>query len=152
LEVQRLITLENIKDAINVLLVEAFPSAQAYINACPPQFQRPAYLIQCMKNERTDKNRSTVSVTAYFKITYFPLVDVNGIANASELLDAQNALVNLFCEGYIEISDRNIKLKSSTTGINSGDTYLDVQFEFFDDRIGITENTEIMNTVNIIIS
>ena len=129
-----MVAINNITDEINRLMVKAYPAAQAHINLCPVKFSRPAYLIQCPKVSKSDVNRHTVSVTAYFIITYFTEVNDYTMSDTATLTAVQDTILNLFGVGYITVVDRKLKVKASTGGMSFDEVYIDLQLEYFDDR------------------
>jgi hypothetical protein len=129
-----MVAINDITDEINRLMVRAFPAAQAHINLCPVKFSRPAYLIQCPKVSRADVNRYTVSVTAYYIITFFTEVNDYALSDTAALTAVQEQILNLFGAGYISVADRKLKLKASTGGLNFDEVYIDLQLEYYDDR------------------
>jgi len=126
--------MQDIVDAINVLMVKKFPKATAYINTCPKDFRRPSYLIQNTYVYREDASRSTVFVTADFIITYFVETDSRYIMNIEKLRQAQADILDLFSCGYITVDDRRLKVTGSEGETTLTDTSVDLQVSYFDDR------------------
>lgn len=129
-----MVRMQDIVDAINVLMVKKFPKATAYINTCPKDFRRPSYLIQNTYVYREDASRSTVFVTADFMITYFVETDSRYIMNIEKLRQAQADILDLFSCGYITVDDRRLKVTGSEGETTLTDTSVDLQVSYFDDR------------------
>lgn len=129
-----MVRMQDIVDAINVLMVKKFPKATAYINTCPKDFRRPSYLIQNTYVYREDASRSTVFVTADFIITYFVETDSRYIMNIEKLRQAQADILDLFSCGYITVDDRRLKVTGSEGETTLTDTSVDLQVSYFDDR------------------
>lgn len=61
-------------------------------------------------------------------------------------LDLHNVLVNvlnIFRVGYMRIEDRAIQVKSSPGGSNKNEIYIDLQFEYYEDREEVKEDTPV---------
>lgn len=142
-----MVAIKNITTEINRLMVGAFPAAQAHINACPEDFERPAYLIRCTRFEQTDANRSTVMVSSSFAITYLPELNEFQIADGDVLANAQNNILSLFSSKRIAVGDRNLSLKS-VTDVPSGDSAtVTVQLDYYDDRPELPVTAPMMGSV-----
>ena len=63
-------------------------------------------------------------------------------------LERQHAVVSLFRCGFLKVKDRAIKVNASATGSIVGEAYIDLQFEFYDDRSEAAEEQPLMATVN----
>lgn len=142
-----MITSNLITAEISRLMAAEFPSATVYINACPTGFTRPAYLVQNAKNRYLDINRNTVSVTAYFTVTYYPTVDANNISDSAALYAAQEKILSIFHDGYLTVGDRKIKARRSLGGMNSDGVYIKVLFRYFDDRSDAEDSTPLIASV-----
>jgi hypothetical protein len=132
---------------INKLLVKAYPIRTVYINLCPKDFDRPSFLIQCVREICIDVNRWTVQITGYYTVVCFENVNDYHNSDSEALLTVQNAIMDLFRDGYIQVGDRIIKCKSSNGGINDDASFIDVQVEYFDDRTDKVDTTPLMGTV-----
>lgn len=115
-------------------MVERFPAAQAHVGFCPVGFERPAYLITCPKVSRTDASRTTVLVNASVAIGFFTPLNDYQLPDCDELTEAQNAVIDIFRQGYIRVGDRCLRVKAATGSMAAGEAYVDLQIEFFDDR------------------
>ena len=132
---------------INRLLVSSFQEYAVYINACPKDFIRPSFLLEFVRLSRTDANFSTVEKTAYYTITCFTPVDNYYQSNAEDLINLQDGVMQLFLQGYINVGDRAIKVKSSTGGMDIDRAYIDLQFEYFDNRTDEEDETPLITSV-----
>lgn len=131
----------DIMTAINEKIVESFPYT-VYVQRCPKDFVRPSFWIQHIRTSRRDVNRSTVEKTVYFTITCFTPLDEHFAVDPEELIELQEAIIQLFSAGYLNVGDRAIKIKSSSGGIDIDRAYVDLQFEFYDDRFDETDDAE----------
>ena len=132
---------------INKLLVKAYPSTAVYINLCPKKFVRPSFLIESVKMSKSDVNFSTVQFIRDYKITCFTQTDEYHNTDAEALMIVQDIVIGLFNDGYITVGDRKIKCKSSSGGMEAGAAFVDVQFEYYDDRSEAVDNTSLMGTI-----
>ena len=137
----------DIMTAINIVLVSANPKHIVYPQRCPKDFKRPSFLLEYVKTSRRDKNRTTVEKTIYFRITCFIKTDDYNRSDTDLLADIQENIVQLFSGGYVTVGDRSIKVMSSTGGFDADRAYVDLQFEFFDNRTNEVNTTPLMGMV-----
>ena len=143
-----MIKLNDIMTGINIVLVEAHPKYKVYPQRCPKDFKRPSFLLEYVKTIPKDVNRSTVEKTVYFTITCFTYIDEYYRSKADDLSEIQEDVMQLLSAGYITVGDRAIKVKGSTGGIDSDRAYIDLQFEFFDNRTDAMDTTPLVASVN----
>lgn len=141
-----MIQTEQIRDEITRLLAGIKPEA-IYINLCPKDFKRPSYWLETVRVETADVNFSTVKVNAYFMITCFVKLDVRGNVDTKDLTKVQEDVTGLFRDGYIKVADRALTVKASTAGYDTDRSYIDLQFEYFDDRSDDTDDTPTADNV-----
>lgn len=139
----------DLYNSINRVIVELYPSVIVYTpERIPKDFNRPSFLIEHIKNSRVDINRTTVQKTDYFTITAYENVDKYNRADVLKLINIQDTLLNEFGVGYVTVDDRAIKVKSSSGGTDTDAVYIDLQFEYFDDRYKQkTETEELIQSV-----
>ncbi len=137
----------DIFTAINELLVVAHPDYTVYIQACPEKFTRPSFLLEMIKISRTDICRMSIEKTAYFTITCFTSIDEYYRSDPEELVNLQEDILQIFNRGYVTIGDRAIKVKSSGGGADTDRTYIDLQFEYVDNRTDEEDQTPLIATV-----
>ena len=132
----------KIQDEINKLLVKKYPNFTVYINKIPQDFERPSFAIEFIRNSLEEVNKGIIRETDYFTITYF--AELDDYYNTDKF-NLQNVLLNIqrvFRSGYIKIEDRAIKVKTSNGGSNDDEIYLDLQFEYYEDREEVKEQEE----------
>ena len=134
--------------SINRILVDPFPDYTVYINACPKEFDRPSFLLELVRISQRDANRKTVEKTAYFTITCFYTVDNRYQSDIENLIDLQENVLQLFAKGYVTVGDRAIKVTGSTGGLDIDRAYIDLQFEYFDDRTDEEDKTPLITSVS----
>lgn len=138
----------DLLDEVNRLLVTKQPDRTVYVNRCPVKFDRPSYWLEAVKTEVTDAARDLVRVRAYFMVTCFVTMDEYGNCDDLELTRAQNEVIDLFREGYVRIGNRAVKVAASTGGYDVDRSYVDLTFEFFDDRSDAVEDTPLMDELD----
>ncbi len=138
----------DILTAINRLIVAAHPDYTVYIHACPKDFKRPSFLLEYVRISQSDASRIAIKKTAYFTITCFVPVDAHYRSDMDQLADLQDGIIELFLPGYVEVGDRALKVQSSTGGMDIDRAYIDVQFEFFDNRTDAEEQLPLMESVH----
>ncbi|WP_029502495.1 phage tail terminator family protein [Lachnoclostridium phytofermentans] len=134
--------------SINRILADSFPNYTVHINTCPEKFTRPAFLLELVRSSQTDANRTTVDKTVYYTITCFTTVDNRYKSDAEELIDLQEKVLQLFTtQGYVTVGDRAIKVSGSTGGLDIDRAYIDLQFEYFDNRTDEEDSTPLITSV-----
>lgn len=146
-----MIKTRDIYDSINRALALQYkePKIVIYTQYIPKDFNRPSFLIEHIRTTPIDINRNTVQKTSYFTITAFLPVDKYNRSKGVDLIDRQDEILNTFSMGYITVGNRNIKLKSSSGGTDLDAVYIDLQFEYFDNR---TEEVEELPTIQTVIT
>ncbi|MDD3173583.1 MAG: hypothetical protein PHF63_07985 [Herbinix sp.] len=137
----------DILTAINRILVELYPDYMVYINNCPKDFTRPSFEIGLIRVSQTDACRTTVEKTAYYTLTCFTTVDEYHMSEPEDLIDLQDTIIQKLQIGYVIVGDRAIKFKSSTGGIDPDRAYIDLQFEYFDNRTDEVDTTPLATSV-----
>jgi len=138
----------DIMTVINKKIAESFPYT-VYVQRCPKDFVRPSFWIQHIRTSRRDVNRSTVAKTVFFTITCFAPLDKHNRVNPEELMEFQEDVIQLFADDFLTVGDRAIKVQSSTGGIDDDRAYIDLQFEFFDNRSDAVDDTSLIRSVEI---
>jgi hypothetical protein len=133
--------------AINRLIVEAFPYNTVYIQGCPKDFNRPSFMLEYIRLSQRDATRKAIEKTVYFTITCFTPVDKYYRSDMDELANLQEETLQLFSSGYITVGDRALKVQGSTGGMDTDRAYIDLQFEFFDNRTDAEDQTPLMSSV-----
>lgn len=137
----------DILTAINRLLIEVYPEYMVYIQACPKDFERPSFLLEIIRISQTDICRSSVEKTVYFTVTFFAETDKYYRSDPEELADIQDTILQHFNIGYVMVGDRAIKVKGSSGGIDADRAYIDLQFEFIDNRYDNVEQEPVATSV-----
>lgn len=143
-----MVTIRDLTNAINELIIKSYPNSTIYIKDCPKDFDRNSFWLEYVRLSQTDASRHTVEKTVYFSITCFAPVDKYFRAEPDELSGIHDNILSLFEKGYVKVKDRFIKVKSSTGGIDLDRAYIDLQFEFFDTRSDVSEELPLIASVH----
>ncbi len=142
-----MVKVKDIMTAINQLIIKPYPDDPVYVQTCPKDFARPSFWLEYVRLSQVDANRSTVEKTVYFSITCFAPVDKRFRSDPDELSALQDSILDLFAEGYISVGDRSIKVQSSTGGMDIDRAYIDLQFNFYDNRTDEEDQTPLITSV-----
>lgn len=144
-----MIKVNQIRDAINRLLVDKLGAKNVYINRCPKNFKRPSFWLETVCFNSEPSSYSTVKVEAHFSITCFISTDAYGNSDSTELTDMQESVMSLFRAGYMKVDDRALTVKANAAGYDNDRSYVDVQFEFYDERLEKAEAIPLMSSLNV---
>lgn len=126
----------QIAEGINAAIYKAGIEGTAYIQRCPANFARPSYYIGAVREVVRTDNKRLVHVTSYFTITYFPLLVKNQeYCSLESLIEAQSAVMSVFRPGHLRVGDRAIAVQSSSGGTADDRVYIELQAEYYDDRV-----------------
>lgn len=139
----------DIRDAVNRLLVTQLHAQTVYINRCPKNFKRPSYWLETVRRETTDVNYTTIKVVVYFSITCFISLNGYGNSDSKELTNMQDTVAALFQGGRLAVKDRLLKVSANTAGYENDRSYVNLQFEFFDDRPVEAEDVPLMGDIDM---
>lgn len=103
----RVITNNDISDAIAALVEQAFPGEPVYRDYTPADFQRPSNLVE-LSGGKFYPNFScgSVEIRPIFTLTTFVKVDPYHQQDDLELTRRQMLLLGLFLPGYVKVRDR----------------------------------------------
>lgn len=131
----------DIMDAICDAAANIDDFAMTYTNLVPNGFERPSLLIEPVTTIISDANKSCVQVKEYFTLTLFDKTDGYRRTKTENLLILQNKVLALFRAGYFKVEDRALRVLASSAGRNVDEAYIDIQFEFMDNR---TDDIEVI--------
>ena len=120
--------------AVNVMLIELYPEHMVYIQECKKDFCPKSFLIELVRVSTRDICRMSVEKTIYYTITCFSTKDEYYRTNPEELAEIQEKILEYLQIGYLRVGNRAIKVKASSGGMEKSRAYIDLQFEFTDDR------------------
>ncbi len=142
-----MVTARDVMAGIQAAIASKFPAYSIYLQVCPKNITRPSFMIQYIKTNQRDVCRYTVEKTVDYKVTGFPAVNEFYCSDPNELSTLQEDTMQLFSNGFVSIGDRAIKVKSSTGGMDPDRVYLDLQFEYFDDRTDAEDSKPFITSV-----
>lgn len=134
-------------DEVNRLLVQKYPDYTVYIDLCPKHFERPSFLIELVTVTQKPVNSKTIQEKVYFTITCFDTTDDYSHSDTVSLLAVQQGVLDIFRQGYIKVEDRSIEVKASSGGRNFDMAYIDLQFEYYEDRSQVKDDMPLMKNV-----
>lgn len=139
----------DIMIAINRLLIapEVYPDHTVYVQDCPKDFKRPSFLLEYIRTSQTAASHLSVEKTVYLTITCFVPVDDHYRSDMDALADLQDGVLDLFSPGYVKVGDRALGVQASNGGMDTDRAYVDVQFNYFDDRTDTEDVLPLMETV-----
>ena len=142
-----MVTVNDIIKAINERLAEKYPEHTVYINLLPKDFQRPSFLIEQLDAVRTDVNRTTVAWLVEMSITGFVSVDGHYNSDVEGLTETQSSIMEIFTCGYLSVRDRSIPVPLVKGGNDFTECYVNLTFDYFDDRPEATEELPLIETI-----
>ena len=142
----------DILDAINAVLVKAFPKRPVYVNFCPDDFTRPCFLIEFISSTQTAASYYVNELTVYFTITCYEKVNDYSISNQTDLISIQGKVLAAFSGGVLRVGDRYLKLITSAGGCDASCSFVDMQLSFFDDKLREKTQEELMEEIKISIN
>lgn len=139
----------KIQDEVNKLLISKYEGFTVYINDEPQEFDRPSFYIKYITNSPTQINYATIKETDHFLVTYFAPVNEYFLTDKLNMLNVTNEVLQLFRPGFIKVNDRAINVKASSGGSNRDEAYIDLQFEYFEDRILNPPTYDLIQNINM---
>lgn len=124
-----MITPQDIKDQLEVLIREKFPDEAFYPGRVPDSFTRPSNhveLSQCVGS--VEVAPGIVELRPVFTITTFDKVDGYGYCDQRALSYRQMILTGILLPGYIKVKDRAPKVKAME--LKSGTDFASVVVTF----------------------
>ena len=102
-------TTTDILDAVNLRLLEKWPSRTVYVEACPVDFDRPSSWLQVQSHDQTEAGRFLLRHTMVIILTLFDELDEHYEANWQRLSrEADEAMCLL--SPSLEVGARHIRL------------------------------------------
>ncbi len=129
------------------MLADVYKEYTVYVQECPKDFNRPSFLLEFVKLSQRDANRITVEKTVYFTITCFTEIDKHYRSDREKLASLQENVLQLFAKGYVAVGDRAVKVQGSNGGMETDRAYIDLQFEYFDNRTDEEDDTPLIASV-----
>ena len=143
-----MISILQILESVEAKILSVYPNAAQYIDICPEQFERPAFLVERVTNSRRDVNFNTIQMTEYFTITCFAEVNRRNHSSVLELLEIQEKITDLFRCGYLTVGDRAVRVTASSGGRDFDQAYVDIQLEYSEEREKLQEK-ELIDEISV---
>lgn len=148
-----MLDLIKVRDEINKILVKRYPTLTVYIDKIPKDFERPSFLIEYVTSSQDSISKDTLKEQLFYTITYFSNVDEYYNVDKMDLHSVLVEVLKVFRIGYIRVEDRAVNIRASSGGSNENEIYIDLQLEYFDDRLEESEEYnkvgEIENSLNL---
>jgi hypothetical protein len=142
-----MITSNDIMLTVNALIAAKYTKITVYRERCPKDFKRPSFLLEQGKSDQKDATRNTVNKSSSLTITCFATIDEHYRSEISDLTDLQEGIISIFSCGFVKIRDRAIKVQGLPGGIDVDRSYVDLQFDYFDNRTDAADNTPLIASV-----
>lgn len=142
-----MLDLIKIRDEINKLLVKRYPTLTVYIDKVPKDFERPSFLIEYVTSNQNSINKDTLKEQIFYTITYFSEVDEYYNTDKIDMHSVLVEVLKIFRVGYIKVENRVITIDASGGGSNENEIYIDLQLEYFEDRLEEVEGYETIKEI-----
>ena len=129
-----MISKKDVMDAVFCLLRGAFPDDDIHADLCPAGFDRPAFLIETPRMERSPVNCNTVEERLDLTITCFVQVDDWHRSAAEDLAARQDAALELFRDGVILTGGRAVRCDASSGGMDFDRAWVDLTVRYWETR------------------
>jgi hypothetical protein len=141
-----LITIQNIIDSINSILVEQYPTCTVYIQKVPEGFKRPSFFIQLITGDSKDCTATLTNENLIFQIVYFAPISDYYIEDELNQISIADIIKKVFKKGYVKVEDRAIKITNFQSTARDEEIYTTLELEYIDDRF---DDNDPNNPVNI---
>ncbi|MDF2511009.1 MAG: hypothetical protein K0S04_875 [Herbinix sp.] len=139
---------KGILAAVNQVLTEAYENYTIYIQGCPIDFDRPSFKIELVQISQAEVSRSIIKKTINYTITCFATTEDYFQSNPEELIDLLDTILQKFQVGHITVEDRALKILSSTGKFDSDRAYIDLQFEYYEERVDEEEQMPLVASIS----
>lgn len=130
-----MIKITDIFEAVNRELVKNFPDWTVYIDRMPEDFERPCFFIEFLTEFCEPQNISTVKRTDYIMLTCFGETDSDFNVSTDDLLELQQKVMSMFDCQKLVVGDRSLSVGVDTSGKTEDTIVINLQAEFFDERV-----------------
>jgi len=129
-------TKTEILDAINLLLVERWPTRTVYVDVCPIDFERPSFWLAVEKHDLTDANRFLIRNDLQLRLTLFDELDDHYEASWYRLSQETDIVTDLLCR-VLEVGERHLKLQLKVLPRDPDRAYVQINTSWMDNRPGM---------------
>ena len=129
-------TKTEILDAINLLLVERWPTRTVYVDVCPIDFERPSFWLAVEKHDLTDANRFLIRNDLQLRLTLFDELDDHYEASWYRLSQETDIVTDPLCR-VLEVGERHLKLQLKVLPRDPDRAYVQINTSWMDNRPGM---------------
>ena len=129
-----MIEVNEILDAINLLLVKKWPDRTVYCDEVPQEFTRQSFAILEDSVNVEDGGPDCVEITASYTILGYLPKDRRGHVDRLGLNRLLREMQDLFRSGRLLVSDRALLITECSGSVEEGAAFVDLQLTFYDDR------------------
>lgn len=141
--------INDIINAINVVIVSKFPTVPVYVSNQGEGFKRPSFFITYVQGTTEDLNRWIYNNNLLIQIIYFAPLDDYKNVDAINQYDTSDTLKKAFAQGFVQVGDRAAKIKKITGGPRDSEVYLTLDIDLTDERIDTSTPAATAGNVNI---
>lgn len=153
-----MLTTKYIISALKSMLQDQYPAWKIYTNLAPASAARPNLLIEPIALETADVNSSLIQRTELFRITITDETDDYQTGDPDHLQEIQEEIFSLFDSGVLQVENRHIKARASygkfgdeaasaISGREQDKAFLDLRFEYMEERPATQEGLPLIETV-----
>lgn len=129
-----MITLQNIIDEVNLLLIAKYPKLAVYINRVPEGFKRPSFFIELIDASSESMNKDMLLEKVFLRVMYFSQDDEYGVSDSIDKNMVLSNIVHTFRKGYIKIDDRALCVAVESGSVDD-EVIVDLRFEYIENRL-----------------
>ena len=139
----------DILNAISKELAKAYPGYKIYIDVCPVEYSRPSFFLRQVDVARADVNRNTIAEKLQYLLTIYENVDNYANSSTLALLEVQQAVMDIFRQGVLQVGDRWLRLsvEAGPRELNMANAALWI--EYFDERETVKPGEEKIREVEM---
>ena len=124
----------EILNAVGQVLKSAYPSYPVYFDLCPEGSTKPCFCLKHKSTVREDVNRGTVSEKLELILAVAEAVDSYTDKDGLALLEIQQAVMDLFRSGTLQVGDRWLRLEAEAAGRELNIANVVLRLGYFDLR------------------
>lgn len=140
--------LSDILLSIKNKLESVYDSADFYLFNTAEGLDRPSFLIAPVINMTRNDNYYLVNKTISIQVISFMPLNSDNIVGYEEKLQLIDNLEKIFGNMNLNVKDRNLKFNYEVIEVD-GETAINIDFAYFDERIQAETTEEIIKNINI---
>ena len=134
------ITTTDILDAINLLLVQKWPERTVYVEACPVDFDRPAFWLRVLSHEQSDAGRFIQRHKALLQLTQYDALDDHYDASWARLSRETDEAMYLLSP-TLEVGERRLRLALNRLPRDPDQAHIQIGAEWMSEMPGADKQT-----------